>query len=173
VRIVNRLAAILLALVLLAIGLYAVVQTVSGLLGRPWPVTLAGRGALANIHLSDRRVLVTSIVVGLVGLVMLVAQLVPRPRRRLPAAAIGPDWWVRRRSVERRSAVAAAVGGGAQHSKASVDGDANRWKVRVTGEAPPDRQPAVERAVRTELATLGAPPDVTVTASLRQPGRVR
>jgi len=118
-------------------------------------------------------VLVTSIVVGLVGLVMLVAQLIPRPRRRLPAIAVGPGWWVRRRSIERRSTAAAVLAGGAQHSKASVDGDANRWKVRVTGEAPLDRQPAVEQAVRAELATLGAPPDVAVTASLRQPGRVR
>jgi hypothetical protein len=173
VRVVNRLAAVLLAVVLLAIGLFAVVQTVSGLLGRPWPVTRAERDALAGVPLSDRRVLVTSIVVGAVGLVTLVAQLIPRPRRRLPAASVGPGWWVRRQSVERRSATAAAAVGGAQHPRASVNGNATRWKVRVTGEAPPDRQPAVERAVRTELAALGAPPDVTVTASFSQPGRVR
>jgi hypothetical protein len=173
VRVVNRLAAVLLALVLLAIGLLAVVQTVSGLLGRPWPVTSATRDALAGVPLSDQRVLVTSIVVGAVGLIMLVAQLIPRPRRRLPAASIGPGWWVRRGSVERRAALAAVTAGGAQHPRASVDGNASRWKVRVTGEAAPDRRPAVEQAVRTELAALGAPPDVTVSASLSQPGRVR
>jgi hypothetical protein len=171
VRVVNRLAAVLLALVLVAVGLFAVVQTVSGLLGRPWPVTLARREELATVELSDRRVLVTSIVVGLVGLIMLVAQLSPRRQQRLPVA-VGPDWWVRRRSVERRSS-AAGLGGGAQRARASVGGDATRWKVRVTGEAPADRKATVEQAVRSELATLGAPDEVAVTTALSRPGRLR
>jgi hypothetical protein len=171
-RVVNRLAAVLLAFVLVVVGLFAIVQTVSGLLGRPWPVSASGRGQLAGVALSDHRVLWTSIVVGLVGLIALVAQLIPRRQRRL-RAAVAPDWWVRRRSIERRSTAAAGFAGGVHHPRVAVGGDGGRWRVRLTGEAPADRRAAVEESVRHELASLGAPADVTVNTSLSQPGRVR
>lgn len=172
-RIINRLAAVLLAFVLIAAGLFAIVQTVSGLLGRPWPVSTSGRGQLGTVPLSDQRVLWTSIVVGLVGLIALAAQLIPRRQPRLPAS-VGPDWWVRRRSVEQRSTAAAEFAGGVHHPRLSVVGaEGGRWRVRLTGEAPADRRSAVEESVRHELTSLGAPADVTVSATLSQPGRVR
>lgn len=170
-RIVNRLASILLALVLLAAGLAILAQIVSASVDKPWPVPASWRRTLADLPLSDRRVLIASVVVAAVGLIALVAQLVPRRQRRLPVVGAGSSWWVSRRSVERRSE-AAALGGGARHTRAVAHGNPQQWQVRISGEAPPHRRADVEQSVRDELAILGAPQNVDLSLSLRQPGRV-
>lgn len=176
-RIVNRIASTILALVLIAGGLLIVVQTIGALASRPWPIPASWRATLQSTTISDRTVLVTSIVVGLVGLIAFVAQLLPRRQQRLPAAVEGtavdaPTWWVSRRSVERRSSDAAAQGAGVQHARVMVRGRPQQWQVRISGEAAPHHYDAAEQSVRDELAALGAPPDVTVSRSLRTLGRV-
>lgn len=168
----NRIASALLGLVLLAGGLLIVVQTITAAFDRPWPIPEDWRDTLASTPWSDRAVLLTAVIVGLVGLVALIAQLVPRRQRRLPAETKGNIWWVSRRSVERRVARAAAFGGGARNPKAVVRGDSRQWRLRLSGDAPPHRHEAVERAARHELSAAGAPANVEVRMSLRQPKRV-
>ena len=170
-RTVNRIASALLALVLIAGGLL-VVYTVSALVDRPWPIPTNWRRELGDVAVSDRRVLAICIAIAVVGLVVLIAELIPRRQARLPAAMNGTTWWVSRRSAERRSAHAAAVGGGVAHPRADLSGNAERWRIRVRAEAPPHRYEAVERSVREELRALGAPDEVTVATSLKQRGRV-
>ncbi len=170
-RTVNRIASAMLALVLIAGGLLVVVQTVSALVDRPWPIPTNWRRELGDVALSDRRVLAICIAIAVVGLVVLIAELMPRRQARLPAVMNGTTWWVSRRSAERRSAHAAAVGGVA-HPRADLSGNAKRWRIRVRAEAPPHRYEAVERSVREELRALGAPDEVTVATSLKQRGRV-
>ena len=171
-RTVNRIASALLALVLIAGGLLVVVQTVSALVDRPWPIPTDWRRELGDVALSERRVLAICIAIGVVGLIVLIAELMPRRQARLPATMNGTTWWVSRRSAERRSANAAAVGGSVAHPRADVSGNAQRWRVRVRAEAPPHRYEAVERSVREELRALGAPDEITVATSLKQKGRV-
>jgi hypothetical protein len=171
-RIVNRLVAIVLSLVLIAVGLLAVVQTVAALFGRPWPIPASWRDRVAVIELGDRRVLAVSIVVGLVGLLLLIPQLFRRPTYRLPLA-LGSQWWVRRRAIEQRTTTAVALRGGVRHARTAVAGGPDGWRVKVTGEAPADRQSTVEQSIRDELASLGAPADVTVRTSLHPAGRLR
>jgi hypothetical protein len=117
-------------------------------------------------------VLAICIAIGVLGLIVLIAELMPRRQARLPAPMNGTTWWVSRRSAERRSAHAAAVGGGASHPRTDVWGNSQRWRVRVRAEAPPHRYEVVERSVREELRALGAPGEVAVTTSLKQRGRV-
>src|SRR5690606_17873667 len=124
---------------------------------RPWPADQRWYDRLAATPWSDRAVLITAIIVGAVGLLALIAQLVPRRQTFLPAEANGSLWWVSRRSVEKRAAHAAQFRGGAQHAKVSIRGDARRWRVRVRGDAPRHRQEGVVRAVQQELVTAGAP----------------
>jgi hypothetical protein len=162
----NRIAAAVLAVILIALGLFLVVQTVAGLVATPWPVPTAWRDDLTRVTFADRRVLWVSIVVGVVGLLIVIVELMPRKAVRLPTG-LGPGWFVRRRSVERRTVAAAQTGGGADHAHTEISGDPTRWRIRITGAVPGYKRPAVEEAVRSELATLGAPGEVTFVSALR------
>jgi hypothetical protein len=173
VRIVNRVAAALLALVLIAGGLLVVVQTVSALVGQGWPIPESWWTTLSSMAVSDRRVLITSMIAALVGLIALIPQFVRRRPRRLPATRPdGEIWWLSRRSVERRSADAATYRAGVQHAKVTVRGQPDHWQVRLSGDAAPHHFDAAEQSVRDELASVGAPTDVRVSRSLRRLGRV-
>lgn len=170
-REVNRVASAILAMVLIIAGALVVVQTVSALIDRPWPIERSWYDRLATTPWSDRAVLVTALIVGAIGLLALVAQFLPRRQRYLPADANGSLWWVSRRSLERRAAHAAQFRGGAQHTKVSIQGDARRWRVRLRGDAPPHRRDGVVQAVRQELVNAGAP-SLEFSLALRQPKRV-
>src|SRR4051794_12292744 len=102
-RVVNRLAGVLLALLLIAVGVLVVAQTVLFLAGRPpWLLPLESwRDGLSRTELADRRVLATSIVMLVAGLGLLLFQLrrtAPTRLRAAPQDGADPkrhaDWWL-------------------------------------------------------------------------------
>jgi Family of unknown function (DUF6286) len=171
---VNRIATGLLGLVLLAGGLLVALEValVAGGLDPLLPLD-AWRRELTTTPLSDRRVLVTSVVVGVLGLLVLVAQLRPWPPRRvLIGEPDGTEWWVFRRSVERSIEAAANAVTGVAGARAAVRGPERRWRLRMSAQASPERLDAIQRAIRAELQRLSAPEDVPVGVRLRAPRRV-
>jgi hypothetical protein len=181
--VVNRLAGIILALLLIAVGLFVIAQTVLFLTGRsPWLVPLESwRDRLAGTELADRTVLVVSIVAVVIGLAVLFLQLRRvTPTRLLSQHSGDPDaqpraqWWLQRRSVERRTAAAAQSVWGVHDVKAHAHGRPAAWELAVTGSGGDGAEAtgAVEAAVHRELARLTAPADVPVSVSLRHSRRV-
>lgn len=181
-RVVNRLAGLVLALALLAVGLFVIVQTVMYLVDRPpWLVPLESwRDTLAGTELADRWVLVAAVAALAVGVVLLFLQLRPVTPTRVRArgdveSGSTTDWWLDRRSVERRTAAAARSVWGVHDVRTHVRGRPGRWRLSVAADAGRGDQAAgdaVEAEVRRELARLHAPADVPVSVSLRHDRRV-
>jgi hypothetical protein len=212
-RVVNRLAAIVLGLLLLAVGALVVAETVLYLLDRPpWLLPLESwRDRLASTTLANSTFLTVSIIALVVGLLVILAQARPLRPQRLRAhplaapetapageataaptpggetetalggevvpgqpaevAAAGNghgDWWLTRRSVERRAVRAAGRVWGVYDVKARASGKPDHWRLAMNATGPRDGDPAeVEHAVRDELAALTAPSDVPVSTRLR------
>jgi hypothetical protein len=182
-RVVNRLASIVLALLLIAVGLLVVAETVLYLTDRPpWLLPLESwRDTLAGTDLSDSTVLAVSIVALVAGLAVLILQLRRVTPTRLRSAGSGEPgsqpptrWWLQRRSVERRAAAAAQSVWGVHDVKAHAHGRPEQWTLSVTGSGGTgdDSREAVTSAVQRELTRLSAPPDVPVSVSLRHSRRV-
>lgn len=191
-RAVNRLASLLLALAMLAVGLFVIVQTVMYLAGRPpWLVPLESwRDTLATTELADRWILVAGIAAVVVGAGILLLQLRPvTPTRlrtqdraddggfRYGAAGSGDSgrWWLERRSVERRAAAAAQSAWGIHDVRTRARGRPGKWALSVSADAGRGGQTtgdAVQAQVRRELDRLDAPADVPVSVSLRRDRRV-
>src|SRR4051794_17018866 len=118
-RRVNRIASGVLGVLLIAAGLLTVLEMVLIVAGRPpvWLPLQRWYDTLGVTALSDRGVLVTAVVVALVGLGILVAELLPRrPDRVLAGGEAGAPWWVSRRSVQRRTAIAAGLVSGVERA---------------------------------------------------------
>src|SRR6185369_17840554 len=122
--------------------------------------------------LSDRGVLVTAVVVGLVGLAILVAELLPRrPDRVLAGSGSGAPWWVSRRSVQRRTAIAAGLVPGVERAHVDVRGRPQSWRLRLRADGEPGQRDDVQRAVRGELDRLNVAPGTPVDVVLHTPNR--
>jgi hypothetical protein len=171
---VNRVAAGVLGIVLLAGGLLAAFEAAVLAAGRsPWLVPLdRWHATLSSMAFSDSRMLGVSIVVGVIGLAVLATQLRPWPPQRLLTGDTGDPWWVARRSVEQRAAAAATEVTGVHHARADVRGNERRWRLRMRAEANPEQRDEVISAVRRELDRLAAPKDIAVNVALRPPRRV-
>lgn len=174
--VLNRLASLLLGLVLLAGGLLVAVNGVLALTGRhPWPVRVdRWYPTLTGTALGSHAVLVAGAGLAALGVVLLVTQVRPWAPARLSVVAVGPPrvWWVHRRSVEHRVADAANAVAGVDRARARLRGRAVRWRLRVSAVARPDARDAVEDAVRDELARLSAPEPARLRIALRRPKRV-
>lgn len=173
-RVVNRIAAGLLGVVLFALGVLAIVEAaLVAVGGRPWLVHVdRWHGALSSRTLADNRVLGVSIIVGVVGLIILISQLRPWPPRRLVTGDTEGAWWVARRSVESRAAAAAGEVLGVHNVRARARGRERSWRLRLRVEARPEQSGDVTDAVRRELDRLAVPADVPVKLALRRPRRV-
>jgi hypothetical protein len=172
-RAVNRIAAGLLGMVLLAGGLLVAVEGALAAAGRsPWLLPL-GRwhATLSSTTPADGPVLGMSLLIGVIGLAILAVQVPPWPPQRLLTGDAGA-WWVARRSVEQRAAAAAAGVTGVHHPHAQVRGSERRWRLRMRAEANPEQRDEVVSAVRRELDRLSVPQDVPVVVALRRPRRV-
>jgi hypothetical protein len=174
-RAVNRIAAALLGIVLIVVGLVAaaeLAQVANG--GHPWPRWLADwLSRWPTTTFGDRRILALAIVVAAVGLVIVIAQLRRWRPDRLPAGdARQGVWWLSRRAVERRTAARADAMVGVHEASAKVRGGSRRWRLRVRAEAKPDQQEPVEQAVRGELHRLDLPDEMPLELALRPPKRV-
>jgi len=189
VRVVNRLAGIVLALLLIAVGLLVIAETVLFLAGRPpWLLPLESwRDRLSSTELADRAVLATAIVMLVVGLGVLLLQLrrvTPTRLRTAPPAGSPPgegpdpkshaDWWLQRRSVERRTAAAAQSVWGVHDTQAHARGRPGRWELSVSGAAQAGEESTaeVEAVVRRELDRLSVTGEVPVSVSLKHSRRV-
>jgi hypothetical protein len=174
-RTANRVGALLLGLLLLAVGALVVVEAVLVAAGRePWLLPLdAWWDALTSTTPADSRFLAVSIGVGVLGLVIFAAQVRPWPPHLVAVntARVNETWSMSRQSVERRVAASADSVTGVRDTRARVRGRQRHWRLRVTGHGPVDRHDAVTDAVRRELGRLDAPQDTPVSVRLR-PGRV-
>jgi hypothetical protein len=174
-RTANRVGALLLGLLLLAVGLLVVVEAVLVAAGRgPWLLPLdAWFTVLTSTTPADSRFLAVSIGVGVLGLAIFAAQVRPWPPHLVAVNTARPDetWSMARHSVERRVAASADAVTGVRDARARVRGRRLHWRLRVTGHGPDDRRAAVADAVRRELGRLDAPQDTPVSVRLR-PGRV-
>lgn len=176
---VNRLGGLLLGLILLAVGLLTVIETVAlTVWHRSWPLPVqTWHDHLLTTQWSDRSVLITAIVVGVVGLLILALQVRRiRPTRLVMAWRSREDrWLIRRRTVERQAAAAAKTVRGVDSARVSTIGKTDQWKLAVTTDAGGDIvDPAtVEQAVHGQLKRLGAPEDTAVRVRVRHPGRIR
>lgn len=173
-RAVNRVAAGLLGLALLAGGLLVALEVALVAAGRASVLPLdEWRHDLSATTLASRWVLAVSIGLAVLGAAVLAAELRPWPPYRLLTGDDGGTvWWVSRRSVERRVAAAANAVTGVDNARAAVRGRERRWRLRMSAEARPDDRDAIQRAVRNELERLSVPRDVAVAITLRRPRRV-
>lgn len=167
-RTANRILSALLGLLLVIVGLAIVIEMAVIALG--WePLGVGGwYDSLRGVTFADSRFLTTAVVAALIGLVLVILELRPRPPRQVTTnAAAGTPLSIPRRSVERRVDLAAARAG-VEHARSAVLGSPARWRVRVRGVARPDQRDAVVAAVRAELERLDAPPDVPVGVAFRR-----
>jgi hypothetical protein len=170
---VNRIATVLLGLVLLAGGLLVALQVALVASGRDrLPVLESCRRGLTITPLSNRWVLVTSVAVGAFGVLVLVAELKPWPPHRVLTGEPGAtEWWVSRRSVQRQVEAAANAVTGVAGARAAVRGPERGWRLRVSAQARSEHLDAIRMAVRAEMRRLSAPADVPVNITLRAPRR--
>lgn len=175
-RAVNRVLSLLLGLVLLAGGLLVVVEAVLAAADQSsWLIPAdSWYQFLTENTLGDTVVLIAALAVGLLGLILLVAELRPWPPARLPLHLETADgrWWVTRRAAERRLAAAAENVSGVGGARARLRTRRGRWRVGVRAQAREDSQQEVERAVEEILERLGSPPDSSVQVRLVRPRRV-
>jgi hypothetical protein len=173
-RVVNRLGALLLGIVLLALGLLMVVETIAiAAWNTAWPVPLAaGRRRLLSTQWSDNSVLIVSIIVLAAGLLLLISQMMRvRPKHLATTWHDDDDTWVlNRRSVERQAVAAAETIRGVEGASASTAGKPDHWrlavKTKVVGNVVDTNQ--VEQAVHAEMRSLGAPDDLPVHVTVRK-----
>ncbi|GAA4207639.1 hypothetical protein [Actinocatenispora rupis] len=177
-RVVNRLAGVLLGLVLLAGGLLVVVEGVLAATGRrPWPVDFATwYGPLTRTELRAPVVLACSIAVGVLGLLLFVTQVrrwaPPRLAVRHGTGARPVSWWVYRRSVERELSSAVDALPGVSETRCRLRGRGDRWRLTVSPRGRSDTGEPVHRAVTAQLERMAAPVPVRVRVALRRPRRV-
>ena len=190
-QVVNRLAGIVVATLLVAVGLLVVAETVLFLADRPpWLLPLESwRDSLSSTELADRAVLATAIVMLVAGLGLLILQLrrfTPSRLRAAPPTGAGPtlsdgtdpkshaDWWLQRRSVERRTAAAAQSVWGVHDARSHARDRHGWWGLTVSGAAQAGEESTaeVEAVVRRELDRLSVTGEVPVTVSLKHSRRV-
>lgn len=156
-RVLNRLASALLALVLLAGGLLTAVEAL--LVGLDRGPLLVPRQewyeTLTTTNASDWTFRAVAIGVGVLGLLILAFQLRRwrPPRLRVPLA---DGWHVQRRSAERALASAAQGQPGIAAATVRLRERRGTWRPAVTAFGDPAARPQVEAAVRGELARLAA-----------------
>jgi hypothetical protein len=175
-RRVNRIASGLLGLLLILVGLFVVLvmSLVAAGSSPRWLPLDRTYAYLMRTTVGNRTVLITSIVVGVVGLYLLVIELLPRRPDRLLAGRVDTTpWWLSRRSVERRTATMAATVPGVSRVRAKARGRPKSWYLRVQAEGLSDKREDVNHAVRDELARLDVDERTPVEVVLRHPpGRV-
>ena len=154
-RVLNRVAGLVLALALLAGGLLAAVEAVLVGLARP-PVLIDRQGwyqTLTSTRFASGGFLAVAAGVALLGLLVLALQLHRWRPTRLPV----PDaegWHVQRRSAERVLASAAAGQPGVDTATVRLHARRGTWQPTVTAVGDPAAQDRVAAAVRAELVRL-------------------
>jgi hypothetical protein len=173
-RPLNRIAAAVLGVLLIALGVVAAVElAVAASHHAVWPPWLARwLTSWTTTTIGNRLVFVVAIIVAVVGLLILLLQVRRWRPDRLPTGDSGQGvWWVSRRTVERRARASAGALSGVRRPQADVVGGLRHWRVRVSAEARPEQREPVEESLRRELGLLDLPPEVPVELDLRRPPR--
>ena len=170
-RAVNRIGAGVLGLLLVVAGVAVVVEAALVVSGRPpWLLPLDRWFARwEQTTVGATWVFWVSVGVGVLGLLILLAQVRRWRPDRVPAGE-GPrtGWWLGRRSVQRRAAVAAAGVTGVRDVRARLRGGR---RLTVEARAIPERYDAVRESVREELDRLTVASTMDVKVVLREPVR--
>ncbi|KAB1938984.1 hypothetical protein F8271_17655 [Micromonospora sp. ALFpr18c] len=169
-RAANRVASLLLAVVLLAGGVLLAAQALLTTLDRPLLDHDAWYATLSGTRWRDPSVRAVAGAALLLGLFILVAQV----RRWTPVrlSADEPDGWhLHRRCLERRLADAAAAVAGVHRARVRIRRHGGQWRPRVRASGDPAARGEVEYAVRQELRRLAAPRTGRIDVRLLQRGR--
>ncbi|WP_422769649.1 hypothetical protein ACN28C_23285 [Plantactinospora sp. WMMC1484] len=171
-RLVNRFATLLLGVALLGGGLLLIAEVFAVALNREGLVAdhTGWYQTLTSTRLNDAWVRSGFIAVGVLGLLVLVAQLARWKPQRLPTR-LADGWHLQRRSVERQLATAANGVTGVEGASARVRRDGDGWRTRIRAVSEVPVGPEVESAVRRELERLGASPDDHVGVQIVRPSR--
>ncbi|MBB5874220.1 hypothetical protein F4553_007654 [Allocatelliglobosispora scoriae] len=173
-RLVNRIASSVLGLALIGGGLLAAVEAVLAFAGRAPVLPLRQWYArLVDTEYTDRWVLLIAIGIGLLGLVILIAQLRPQRPDRFRLGPVATDdatrWSMQRHSLEQQVAAAVTGVSGVGAAHVEVAGKETDWSVRVRATGRPDQRDSVQSAARAALGRLDAPPTVGLRIDLREP----
>ncbi|MBE1490596.1 DUF6286 domain-containing protein [Plantactinospora soyae] len=170
-RLVNRLATLLLALALLGGGLLLIAEVVTVALNRPSLVVdrTGWYQTLTSVRLENAWVRTVIIGLGVLGLLILSGQLLRWKPDRLPSR-LADGWHLQRRSVERHLAMAADGVPGVASTNARVRRDGIGWRTRIRAVGADSSRSEVEKAIRRELARLGASADDHVGVEMVRPG---
>src|SRR2546423_1587337 len=180
-RVLNRLLALLLALALIAAGLWALVIGVAHALGigsRPdwlhaFDQTLQqGMRTLSTLELEDWRALAAASGRAVLGIVLLLLELRPWP----PLIVFLDEddtarWWLHRAAFERVMSSAVSDETTSSGVRARLRGP-RRGRLRVAATASPRVRPEIEHVVRSNLARLGHADDSSVRVRIRRSGRL-
>jgi hypothetical protein len=180
VRVFNRLLAPLLALLLIAAGLWALAISLAQALSIGWrPGWLhffdqslhQGLQSLSSLQLANGRVLAAAAGLGILGLLLLLLELRPWPP---PIVFVDEDetarWWLHRATLEGvlRSLVVKETT--ATWARAQLRGQ-RRWRLRVDANASPELRTEIEQLVRASLERLGRAGDSTIRVRIARARR--
>jgi hypothetical protein len=175
VRLFNRVLSLLLGLGLIVAGLLAIIEVVAFTFSQD-PVLAPAEdwlGALRTTPFSERGPLLVFAGLALAGLVLLVAEARPWPKRRaqLDRDELG-SWWVLRRSVEQAIRRMLTRSTSAVAARAKLKPKARSWRLAVQAEAAEGSRPDIEQRARAMLLRLGAPDSSNVKVRVRRRRRV-
>jgi hypothetical protein len=175
VRAFNRVLSLLLGLALIAGGLLIVVEVVTAFVrDTPWPIRVDQWAAtLRQQAFADTLPRVVFLAAAAVGLVLLVAEARPWPKRGLALTTDDQrSWWLHRRSAERQVARAVRSGTSATAAKVRLRPRGRTWRLRVGVTASPEARPGIEQQVRAAVQRLGGPQDAPVRVRIAKARRV-
>jgi hypothetical protein len=175
VRAFNRVLSLLLGLALIAGGLLMVVEVMTAFVrDTPWPIRVDRWAAtLRQQTFADTVPRVVFLAAAAAGLILLVAEVRPRPKRSLALTADDQrSWWLHRRSAERQVARAIRSGTSATTAKARLRPRGSSWRLRVGVTASPEARPDIEQRARAAVQRLGGPQDVPVRVRIAKARRV-
>lgn|GEM_PF-5049823 len=169
-RVFNRLASVVLGVVLAALGVLIAAEAIMLLRGSaPVLIPLSDwYQALRATTFADQIVMAVAIGLIVLGAIAVLAQLMPRRPVRLPLA-VGQDWYAHRRSLEHGVASAVDRIHGVSNARASVT---KHWRCRVTATGDRDSRPDVDEAITAELRRMSAPAERDVRVNLVRSRRV-
>ena len=174
VRTFNRLLSLLLGAALVAGGVLALTETAAAVFGQGPLVVPAARWAdeVRQQTFSEAVVVTVFAAVAVVGLVLLIAEVSPWPKRRVAWAKDAPGaWWLLRRSVEQHVARSVIRNTSATGAHVIFRPRRRRWSVEVQADAAPAARPAIAEQARQALAALAGDRPVSVDVFLRRPRR--
>jgi WXXGXW repeat (2 copies) len=156
----NRILLAITGLILVAGGLLVVIEAIWAWTGNGF-VWIPGHTWLSsfeNTAWSDPAAIAICVSVGILGLLLLAAEVIPRRPRVVPFRTENRGEWVLlRRSTEAHLQRRLAAEVPTSPITARLKTRSRKWTLRVRARAAESTKPALERRARAELAALRAP----------------